>query len=100
MGFVVELVLEHPAAMEGSLCLLEPEHIHIIVCHPVGFTKYKESYLDGGQEDTLLPLCVHGGRRQQLKGLGGEEEGKAHQSWGGDKESWGGGGEDKEGTWS
>ena len=56
--------MEHPAAMEGSLCLLEPEHIHINVCHPVGFTKYKESYLDGGQEDTLLPLCVHGGRRQ------------------------------------
>ena len=55
-------------------------------------------YLDCGQEDTLFPLCVHGGRRQQLKGLGGEEKGKAHQSWGGDKESGGGGGEDQEGA--
>ena len=57
-------------------------------------------YLDCGQEDTLFPLSLQGGRRQQLKGLGGEEEGEAHQSRGGYEESRRGIGEDQEGTWS
>ena len=58
------------------------------------------TYLDGGEEDALLALSVHRRWRQQLQGLGGQEQRQSHQSRGGDQQGRGGRGQDEQRTWS
>ena len=94
------MVLEHLGAVEELPCLWAPGH-YITLWFVEETTKYRAiSYLDGGEEDTLLALSVHRCWRQQLQGLGGQEQRQPHQSWGGDQQGRGGRGEDEQRTWS